>query len=151
MRDLIGYGGETPTLVWPNGARLAISLVVNFEEGAEQQVGDCDPATERIGEVLSVVEPGTRDMGQEQVFAYGMRAGLWRFLDALEAHRLAATFFCCGRAIERVPTLAAEITQARPRACLPWLALATAFGLSDARGGGTRPGPLHSYHGGVDG
>jgi hypothetical protein len=84
MRDLIGYGGKTPALAWPNGAGLAISLVVNFEEGAEQQVGDGDPASERIGEILSVVEPGTRDMGQEQIFAYGMRAGLWRFLDALE-------------------------------------------------------------------
>ena len=121
MRDLLGYGGKTPALVWPNGARLAISLVVNFEEGAEQQVGDGDPATERIGEVLSVVEPGTRDIGQEQIFAYGMRAGLWRFLDALEAHRLPATFFCCGRAIERVPTLAAEITRrGHEPACHGW-------------------------------
>ena len=125
MRDLIGYAGKAPDIVWPNGARLAISVVVNFEEGAEQQVGDGDPATERMGEVLSVVEPGTRDMGQEQIFAYGMRAGLWRFLDALEARRLPATFFCCGRAIERVSALAAEITRrghepgrpfARPRA-----------------------------------
>ena len=121
MRDLIGYGGKTPAFVWPNGARLAISLVVNFEEGAEQQVGDGDPATERIGEVLSVVEPGTRDMGQEQIFAYGMRAGLWRFLEALETRRLPATFFCCGRAIERVPVLAAEITRrGHEPACHGW-------------------------------
>lgn len=122
MRDLIGYGGKGPDITWPNGARLAISIVINFEEGAEQQAGDGDSATERIGEVLSVVEPGVRDMGQEQIFAYGMRAGLWRFLDALEARGLPATFFCCGRAVERARSLAAEITRrGHEPACHGWL------------------------------
>jgi hypothetical protein len=50
-RDLIGYGGRWPDLTWPNGARLAVSVVINFEEGAEMQVGDGDPSSERIGEV----------------------------------------------------------------------------------------------------
>ena len=139
MRDLIGYGGETPTLVWPNGARLAISLVVNFEEGAEQQVGDGDPATERIGEVLSVVEPGTRDMGQEQVFAYGMRAGVVAFprcAGGAPPRSNVLLLRSCHRARADV---GGRNHQARPRACLPWLALATAFGLSDARGRGARP------------
>jgi peptidoglycan/xylan/chitin deacetylase (PgdA/CDA1 family) len=121
MRDLVGYGGYGPDITWPNGARLAVSLVVNFEEGAEHQVIDGDTVTERIGEVLSVVEPGTPDAGQAQIFAYGMRAGLWRFLNALEAHALPATFFCCGRAAERVPTLAAEITRrGHEPACHGW-------------------------------
>ncbi len=109
-RDLVGYGGRWPDLRWPNGARLAVSVVVNFEEGAEQQVGDGDPVSERMGEVISVVEPGKRDRGQEQIFAYGMRAGLWRMLDALERHRLPATFFCCGQAVARAPELAKAIT-----------------------------------------
>lgn len=109
-RDLIGYGGDGPDILWPNGARLAVSVVVNFEEGAEQQVGDGDPQSERMGEVLSVVAPGTRDRGQEQIFAYGTRAGLWRMLDALDRHRLKSTFLICGRAVERAPRLAAEIT-----------------------------------------
>jgi hypothetical protein len=82
-RDLIGYGGRPPTVVWPNGARLAVSLVVNFEEGAELAIGDGDERNERAGEIASVVEPGQRDFGQEEMFAYGMRAGFWRFLDAL--------------------------------------------------------------------
>ncbi|MFX6760098.1 allantoinase, partial [Acinetobacter baumannii] len=64
-RDLIGYGGRWPDFRWPNGARLAVSVVVNFEEGAEWQVGDGDPQSERMGEVMSVVESGRRDMGQE--------------------------------------------------------------------------------------
>lgn len=85
--------------------------MVNFEEGAEQQVGDGDPASERIGEVISVVEPGVRDIGQEQIFAYGMRAGLWRVLDALGSNEVPATFFFCGRAVERAPLLAAEVVR----------------------------------------
>ena len=74
-RDMVGYGGNWPDMHWPNGARLAVSVAVNFEEGAEQQVGDGDPQCERMGEVISVVAPGVRDMGQEQIFAYGTRAG----------------------------------------------------------------------------
>ena len=109
-RDLVGYGGRWPDLSWPNGARLAVSVVVNFEEGAEQQVGDGDPVSERIGEVISVVEAGKRDRGQEQIFAYGMRAGLWRMLEALERHRVPATFFCCGQAVARSPHLAQAVT-----------------------------------------
>lgn len=110
-RDLVGYGGNWPDFRWPNGARLAVSVVVNFEEGAEWQVGDGDPVSERMGEVISVVEPGRRDMGQEQIFAYGMRAGFWRMLDALERAGLPATFFCCGQAVERAPSLAQAITR----------------------------------------
>lgn len=108
MRDLFGRGGQDPAIAWPNGARLAVSVAVNFEEGAEQQVGDGDPQSERIGEVISVVEHGVRDQGQEQIFAYGMRAGLWRMLDALDRHRIRATFLMCGRAVERAPAQARE-------------------------------------------
>ena len=33
-RDLIGYGPNYPRGRWPHEARLAISLVLNYEEGA---------------------------------------------------------------------------------------------------------------------
>ncbi|MCQ0986315.1 polysaccharide deacetylase family protein [Jiella marina] len=121
MRDLTGYGGRPPQIVWPNGARVAVSLVVNYEEGAEQQVSDGDTRSEPMGEVISVVEPGVRDLGQEQIFAYGMRVGLWRFLDTFDRRGIAATFFCCGRAVERTPELAAEITRrGHEAACHGW-------------------------------
>ena len=97
QRDLIGYGGRPPSIVWPNGARVAVSLVVNFEEGAELAVGDGDDISEPLGEVISVVKPGRRDLGQEEMFAYGTRAGLWRFLDAFDQHKRSATFYMCGR------------------------------------------------------
>ena len=111
-RDLIGYAGAPPQITWPNRARVAVSVVVNFEEGAEMQVGDGDFTSERVGEVLSVVPEGRRDQGQEQIFAYGTRVGLWRFLDALKETQTPATFFICGRAAERSPTLARPITDA---------------------------------------
>ena len=121
MRDLAGYRDEPPCIFWPNGARVAVSLVVNYEEGAEMQVGDGDARSEPMGEVISVVEPGIRDLGQEQVFAYGMRVGLWRFFQAFEERRISATFFCCGRAVERTPELAAEITRrGHEAACHGW-------------------------------
>lgn len=110
-RDLRGYANHSPTFEWPNRTRLAVSVVVNFEEGAEYQVGDGDAFSERIGEVISVVDPGTRDIGQEQIFAYGMRAGLWRMLEALADAEMPATFFICGRAVERVPDLARLIVE----------------------------------------
>lgn len=111
MRDLVGYGGAWPDITWPGGRKLAVSVVVNFEEGAELQVGDGDAVSERMGEVISVVEPGKRDIGQEQIFGYGMRAGLWRILDALDDAKLPTTFFMCGRAVERLPSLAAEVVR----------------------------------------
>lgn len=121
-RDLVGYGNCPPRIIWPNGARVAVSVVVNFEEGAERQVGDGDPISERVGEVISVVPEGRRDQGQEQIFAYGTRVGLWRFLDALQATKTPATFFMCGRAVARAPRLAkAVVDQGHEPACHGWL------------------------------
>ncbi|WP_300034222.1 polysaccharide deacetylase family protein [uncultured Roseobacter sp.] len=121
-RDLIGYAGSPPQIIWPNGARVAVSVVVNFEEGAEHQAGDGDSTSERVGEVLSVVPDGHRDQGQEQIFAYGSRVGLWRFLDALESTQTPTTFYMCGRAVARSPQLARAIADAgHEAACHGWI------------------------------
>lgn len=111
-RDLRGYGRAQPDIVWPNGARVAVSLVVNFEEGAELAVEQGDAETEHYGEVASTSPPGVRDLVQEQVFDYGMRAGLWRFLDAFTEAKFRSTFMMCGRAVERVPDLARAVVEA---------------------------------------
>jgi peptidoglycan/xylan/chitin deacetylase (PgdA/CDA1 family) len=105
-RNLIGYGRNRPDIVWPNGSRVAISLTINFEEGAELSIEQGDEETERFGEVPSVQPPGVRDLPQEQMFDYGMRVGFWRFLDALERRKMPVTMQMCGRAVERVPELA---------------------------------------------
>jgi len=105
-RDLVGYGRNRPDIVWPNGARVAISLSLNFEEGAELSMEQGDGETERFGEVPSVQPPGVRDLVQEQTFDYGMRVGLWRFLDAFEQHRVRVALQICGLSAERTPELA---------------------------------------------
>ncbi|MCO6416859.1 polysaccharide deacetylase family protein [Siccirubricoccus sp. KC 17139] len=107
-RDLVGYGLNPPRLAWPGGAAVAVSIVVNYEEGAEMAIEAGDPENERIGEVISVVPPGRRDYGQEAIFSYGTRAGLGRFLEAFDRHGVKVSFFMCGRAVERSPELAAE-------------------------------------------
>jgi len=120
-RDLVGYGGNPPVVSWPNGAAVAVSLVVNYEEGAEFSIEQGDPVNERFGEVQSVVDDGVRDTAMEQMFDYGMRAGLWRFLDTLDEFDRKATFFMCGRAIERAPSLAAEVVErGHEPACHSW-------------------------------
>ena len=121
-RDLVGYGGRWPDLVWPNGARLAVSVAVNFEEGAELQVLDGDPASERIGEVISVGPEGRPDPGQAQIFAYGTRAGAWRMADALRRFAMPVTVWACGRAAERAaPVLAMLAADGHETACHGWL------------------------------
>lgn len=110
-RDLHGYGGVWPDIRWPGGHRCAVSVVLNYEEGAEMQVGDGDPWSEPMGEVLSVVPAGRRDPGQEQIFAYGPRAGLWRMAQALRDHAIPATIFACGRAAERAPHGLAQLAR----------------------------------------
>ncbi|MFK7868766.1 MAG: polysaccharide deacetylase family protein [Roseobacter sp.] len=121
-RDLIGYGAAPPEIIWPGGARVAVSVVVNFEEGAELQVGDGDLKSERVGEIVSVVPEGVRDQGQEQLFAYGTRVGLWRFLDALDRTDTPTTFYMCGRAVDRSPELARAIAErGHEAACHGWV------------------------------
>ena len=82
--------------------RASVSNAVTLPRGqtvAErrtcEQVGDGDPRSERMGEVISVVEPGKADPGQEQIFAYGTRAGLWRMADCLRRYQIPATIFFC--------------------------------------------------------
>jgi peptidoglycan/xylan/chitin deacetylase (PgdA/CDA1 family) len=121
-RDLVGYQGKWPDFTWPNGARLAVSVVVNIEEGAELQVLDGDTTSERIGEVISVVPEGRPDPGQAQIFAYGTRAGAWRMADALRHHKIPATLFACGRAAERAaPVLSMFANDGHETACHGWL------------------------------
>lgn len=121
-RDLIGYGGKWPNFTWPNGARLAVSVVLNFEEGAELQVIDGDKKNEKIGEVLSVVQEETPDQGQAQIFAYGPRAGVWRIAQALRKYKIPATIFTCGRAANRVTNVLTMLAnEGHEIACHGWL------------------------------
>ncbi|GGJ29380.1 polysaccharide deacetylase family protein [Neoroseomonas lacus] len=106
-RDLAGYGRNPPAAAWPGGARVAVSFVVNVEEGAEFSVTSGDERNEANPE-NAVLVPGLPDSCMETHFAYGSRVGLWRVLDALDTHGMKATFNSCGRAVAATPVLAAE-------------------------------------------
>lgn len=106
-RDFVGYGRRKPMPEWPGGARVAVSIVVNFEEGAEFSIGDGDDRNESIYEVVHRLE-GQPDLCLDSHFEYGARAGWWRVMDVLEAHGVKATVSACGRAVERLPSFAQD-------------------------------------------
>ncbi len=106
-RDFAGYRHGAPDISWPGGARLALSIVVNVEEGAELTLGAGDTRNERIYEAVEGVE-GVRDLCMESHFEYGPRAGWPRIRDALRARGVRATLNACGRAIEATPWIAKE-------------------------------------------
>src|ERR1700689_2011043 len=81
-RDLIGYGRKPPQAAWPDGARIAINFVLNYEEGAERSVlyGD-DESESFLSEMVGAVPiVGARHMSMESLYEYGSRVGVWRIL-----------------------------------------------------------------------
>ena len=110
-RDFVGYGPNPPQVEWPGGARIAVSLVVNYEEGAEYSLLDGDPQRESNSEVPSPVPLEERDLANESFFEYGSRAGVWRLLSILDDYDLKATFFCCALALERNRHVGPEIVR----------------------------------------
>jgi allantoinase len=70
-RDVVGYNGKPPKVSWPGDARIAISLVVNYEEGSERAVGDGDPTGEQGTQ--PAWPAGKRDLALESLYEYGSR------------------------------------------------------------------------------
>ncbi|MBX2853541.1 MAG: polysaccharide deacetylase family protein [Rhodobacteraceae bacterium] len=103
-RDLKGAWDAERSPPWPNDARLAVSLVVNVEEGAELSIGDGDERNEAVYEKREEIV-GAPDPCMESHFAYGPRAGYRRIVSALAAADAPATFSTCGRAALRTPWL----------------------------------------------
>ncbi len=106
-RDFRGYGGHPPRVAWPGGARLAVSVVVNVEEGAELSLGMGDERNESVYEVVEEVV-GSRDLCMESHFEYGTRAGWPRIRALLAAYGVTATLNANGRAVALSPWLAQE-------------------------------------------
>ena len=106
-RDLVGYEGKPPKVTWPNGARIAISLVVNYEEGSERSIGDGDDTREPGGPAEFPLT--FRDLGVETDFEYGSRAGYWRLLDIFDELDVKCTFYACAVALERNRDAAKEM------------------------------------------
>ena len=116
-RDFVGYGRNIPQVRWPNDARIAVSMVVNYEEGSEYSLLDGDSHHETNNEVPSPIPAQQRDLMNESFFEYGSRVGVWRLLDLLEKYEVNATFFCCALALERNPEVAKEIVDRGHEVC----------------------------------
>ncbi len=101
-RDYVGYGGRVPKVTWPNGATVALNLVVNFEEGSEYSLPAGDQRNEGGAELPGWgMDHEHRDLFAESVFEYGSRAGVWRLLRLFDEYKVNATFFAAAVALER--------------------------------------------------
>ncbi|MFT5343446.1 MAG: OHCU decarboxylase [Paracoccaceae bacterium] len=79
-RDMIGYGANPPDPKWPNGAKIAVQIVMNYEEGGENNILHGDAASEAfLSEIVGAAAwPGQRHWNMESIYEYGARAGFWR-------------------------------------------------------------------------
>ena len=104
-RDLIGYGSNPPHPEWPNGARLALQVVLNYEEGAEQAILHGDAVSETFLSEIIGAEPytGVRHKSMESLYEYGSRAGLWRLLRIFRERDIKVTVFGVAMALQRHP------------------------------------------------
>jgi len=118
-RDFIGYGSRPPDPRWPGGARLAIVIVLNVEEGAEASIPDGDNASELAltDAILGEAPTGTRDLVAESLWEYGSRVGFWRIFELFVERRIPLTVNACGQALERNPEAAAAIREGNLDIC----------------------------------
>lgn len=111
QRDFVGYGPTPPHAAWPDGARVAVNFVMNYEEGSEYSIGDGDGRSEKaLTEVAGARVPvGERDLAAESMYEYGSRAGVWRLARLFVERDLPLTVFGCAVAFERNPDVAALV------------------------------------------
>ena len=104
-RDFTGYGKTPPSVRWPNGAKIAVQFVLNFEEGAENNILHGDDASEAfLSEISNAAPwPGKRHWNMESLYEYGARAGFWRLHQFFTERNIPLTIFAVTTALERAP------------------------------------------------
>ncbi len=104
-RDLRGYGANPPDPRWPGGARLALQIVLNYEEGGENCILHGDTASEAfLSEIVNAeAREGVRHMSMESIYEYGSRVGVWRLKKLFDRYKFPVTVFAVGMAVERYP------------------------------------------------
>ena len=125
-RDLKGYGQNPPTVTWPNNARVALSFVLNYEEGGERCILHGDPESEAFLSEMPSAVPflGQRHMSMESIYEYGSRAGVWRLLRLFKERDIPLTIFAVATAIERYPEVAKVFVEEGHEICshaLKWI------------------------------
>ena len=104
-RDLKGYGASPPDPRWPGGARLALQIVLNYEEGGENCILHGDSASEAfLSEIINAdAREGVRHMSMESIYEYGSRVGVWRLKRLFDRYKVPVTVFAVGMAVEKYP------------------------------------------------
>lgn len=103
-RDLVGYGQQPPHPKWPNGARIAVQFVLNYEEGGENCVLHGDQQSEIfLSEIIGAAAYSDRHMSMESLYEYGSRAGFWRLHRLFTRRNIPITVFAVTMALKRNP------------------------------------------------
>ncbi|MDF1584871.1 allantoinase PuuE [Marinimicrococcus flavescens] len=113
-RDMIGYGRHTPDPRWPEGARIAVQFVLNYEEGGENCILHGDVASEAfLSEIVGAQAlPGVRHVNMESIYEYGSRAGFWRLFRMFTERSMPLTVYAVAMALARNPEAAAAMKEA---------------------------------------
>ncbi len=115
-RDFVGYGRHVPRVRWPNDARVAVSIQVNYEAGAEYTVEE-DGRNEAVGEWVVGFGGDVVDRSTQSVYEYETRAGFWRLMRLLDEHGINSTVNACAHAVERNPEVAAYLRESEHEVC----------------------------------
>ncbi|RYY27399.1 MAG: allantoinase PuuE [Sphingomonadales bacterium] len=112
-RDLIGYGANPPAAHWPNGARVAVQFVINYEEGAENSVLNGDAGSEAfLSDMVGAPSHPARALAMESLYEYGSRAGFWRLHRMFTERNVPVTVFGVAKALEMNPEAVAAMLAA---------------------------------------
>ncbi len=108
---------NTPAWTWPQGAALALCIVVNVEEGSEYNIAEGDAHPEPVDELGVVLKKPLRMHGNESNYRYGLNEGARRVVALLNAHQMRATWTAAAQSLERAPELAQVIRERADETC----------------------------------
>jgi allantoinase len=109
-RDLIGYGSKGKKISWPNDAKLALQIVLNYEEGGENSVLNGDKYSETfLSEIIGAKAIKGRHISMESIYEYGSKAGFWRLDSLFKEKKIPITIFGVGLALKQNPEVCAAI------------------------------------------
>ena len=107
---MIGYGSKDLKISWPNNAKLALQIVLNYEEGAENNILHGDKSSETfLSEIIGAKAIKGRHINMESIYEYGSRRGFWRLNKLFEEKKIPVTIFGVAMALERNPEVCEAI------------------------------------------
>ena len=121
-RNMIGYGSKEPKVVWPNNAKLALQIVLNYEEGGENNILHGDKHSETfLSEIIGAQAFKERHINMESMYEYGSRRGFWRLHKLFQEKKIPITIFGVAMALERNPEVCEAIKNGNYEvACHGW-------------------------------